>query len=130
LPALRLGQFGPHGHAAPDHAISQNPENRSGLGRLYLLDAQARAFIATRAQFAVTCGAALLEKNPSGRNRIGIILQRIMFCPCLLRDFAKFSVGQSTGAVRVSGGFVVLREGQTRRENRSEDGQRRHTSLH
>jgi hypothetical protein len=95
-----------------------------------LFDAQARAFIAACAQFAVTCGAALLEKNPSSRNGIGIILQRIVFCPCLLRGFAQFSVDQSVGTVCVSGGFVVLREGQTRRENRGEDGQRRRISLH
>ena len=63
LPALGFGQLRPDGHAAADHAVGQQPEQRSRSGLLHLGGAQAGALLAPPSRRrSVALGAMLFEE--------------------------------------------------------------------
>ena len=72
LPALGFGELGPYRHAAPDHAVSQQPEERSRSGALHLVGAQAGGLFSTLSHVSVALGAMLGEEFASGGHGIRI----------------------------------------------------------
>src|SRR5713226_5699819 len=88
LPALELGKLGPIGHAAEDHAVRQNPEERA---RRCLPDRflhQARPPPRTLASFPVAFGAMLLEELAARRHGIGILLEGVAL-GCRMRRYRR-----------------------------------------
>ena len=92
LPALRFRQLRPHGHAASNHTVGENPKQRAGGRALHFLRPQARTFAAAFSGLAVALDTVLGKQVCACRHCIGIPFQRVAPLNCFLRGFRQLGV--------------------------------------
>src|SRR5882757_9614690 len=128
LPTLRLWQFGPYRHAAPNNAIGQNPEHSSRRGVLDFDGSQTRGFFPAERGFAMAFGTVLLKQIFPSRNSIRILLERVTLRASFLRRLFNFAVYR--GLCRLSRFVDILARERGPRGKRHRNTKRRQASLH
>src|SRR5882762_7628694 len=128
LPTLRLRQFGPYRHAAPNNAIGQNPEHSARCGTLDSDSTQTRGFFPTERGFAMAFGTVLLEQIFPSRNSIRILLERVTLRASFLRRLFNFAIYR--GLCRRSGFVDVLARAHGPRGKRRRNTERCQAGLH
>src|SRR5712672_597434 len=128
LPTLRLRQFGPYRHAAPNNAIGQNPEHSSRRGTLDFDGTQTRGFFSAERGFTMAFGTVLLKQIFPGRNSIRILLERVALRASFLRRFFNFAVYR--GPCRFSRFVDILACHRGPRGQRRRNTERRQAGLH
>src|SRR5260370_25077880 len=100
LPAWRLRQLRPYGHATPYPAVGQNPEERARRSALHFVFVQARSLLAALCHVPMAFCAMLSEKLAPRDHRSGIIFEGIAPSAVLLGRLRDFGIDRSVALHR------------------------------